>query len=292
MDSVLAGIWPWNAPDPSLPLVLSTAIGQQYLAGFLIGLGVGGVVGASTLGVAMFSLVAPVGSLKAFTAVVPVVNCVANFGTVSVYVKHADWKLVARMWPFIAGGIAIGTYLLPRIAEKHLRKTTSVVYAVVLAQSVLSRLSERRRAAAAAAAAKKDDDAAASVRTARDATIAFYSRIEVTAAVSLACGILTVVTNNSGPIFNIYLLNCGLGMDQFVASRSVIMAGKNLAKVGARTWSGGLTLPVLVHGAQIGALCLVGIQFAKPIKARTSPEFYKYFTWVVLAYTSIKMGMA
>jgi len=80
-------------------------------------------------------------------------------------------------------------------------------------------------------------------------------------------------------------------MNQFVASRSVIMAGKNLAKVAARAASGGLPAPVALHGLQLGALCLVGIQCAKPIKARTSPEFHKYFTWVVLAYTAVKMGL-
>ena len=36
---------------------------------------------------------------------------------------------------------------------------------------------------------------------------------------------------------------------------------------------------------------MVGIQIAKPLKKRTSPEFYKYFTWCVLAYTSVKMWL-
>jgi len=90
----------------------------------------------------------------------------------------------------------------------------------------------------------------------------------------------------------VYLLNIGLSMDQFVATRSVLMAGKNVAKVLARLVAGGLTLPVAIHGLKIGAVTLVGIQLAKPIKERTSPQFYKYFTWVILAYTSIKMWLS
>ena len=31
------------------------------------------------------------------------------------------------------------------------------------------------------------------------------------------------------------------------------------------------------------------VQLAKPIKARTSPEMYTYFTWGVLLYTCVKM---
>ena len=87
---MLDGIFPWSAPVAGLPVVLSVASARQYLSGFLIGCGVGGVVGASTLGVGMFSLSAPTGELKNFTAVVPVVNCCANVGTVLQYSKHAN----------------------------------------------------------------------------------------------------------------------------------------------------------------------------------------------------------
>ena len=289
--TIAGGVWPWTGPIEGLPLVLTESLGLQYLSGFLIGCGVGGVVGASTFGVAMFSLVAPVGSLKTFTSVVPVVNCVVNLGTVSVYVKHAEWSLCKRMWPFIIVGICIGTYLLPLIEERALRKMTSVVYAVVLAQSVSTFLQERRKAAKAAL--KKDDDRelAAKAARARAETVAFYAKWWVAAMISIVCGVLTVVTNNSGPIFNIYLLNCGLGMDQFVASRSVIMAGKNVAKVAARFASGTIDPSVVIHGLQIGLCGLLGIQAAKPIKERTSPEMYKYFTWCVLLYTSVKMWL-
>ena len=46
------------------------------------------------------------------------------------------------------------------------------------------------------------------------------------------------------------------------------------------------------HGLQIGVMCLVGIQCAKPIKDRTSPQLYKFFTWGVLLYTAVKMWFA
>ena len=120
----------------------------------------------------------------------------------------------------------------------------------------------------------------------------FYGRLEVAAAISILCGLLTVLTNNSGPIFNIYLLNCGLSMNQFVATRAVLMAGKNVAKVGARLVAGSISVPVIIHGLQIGVMCLVGIQCAKPIKDRTSPQLYKFFTWGVLLYTAVKMWFA
>ena len=52
------------------------------------------------------------------------------------------------------------------------------------------------------------------------------------------------------------------------------------------------SIPVIIHGLQIGVMCLVGIQCAKPIKDRTSPQLYKFFTWGVLLYTAVKMWFA
>ena len=43
-----------------------------------------------------------------------------------------------------------------------------------------------------------------------------------------------------------------------------------------------------VH-VQVGLCTVVGIQLAKPIKRRTSPAMYTYFTWCVLMYTCVKM---
>ena len=137
------------------------------------------------------------------------------------------------MWPFIVLGICVGTWLLPRIDEASLRKFTSVVYALVLAQSVSEYFLQKQRAKSA----QKEDDA---LKDQKKASEQFYGRIEVAAAISILCGLLTVLTNNSGPIFNIYLLNCGLSMNQFVATRAVLMAGKNVAKVGARFVAGSI----------------------------------------------------
>uniref|UniRef100_A0A7S2GZG8 Membrane transporter protein n=1 Tax=Octactis speculum TaxID=3111310 RepID=A0A7S2GZG8_9STRA len=261
-------------------LVTSHAIHYQYLAGLLVGLGVGGVVGASTLGVAMFSLIAPVGYLREFTAIVPIVNCIANLTTVFSNLKHAEWSFCLRLWPFVMIGIGAGTLLMPLVEEQYLRRITSVVYGAVFLQSVQSKFS-----AQFSLFKKSDDDKdGGSLKIER-----FYRSPAVMIFVSLICGILTVVCNNSGPIFNVYLLGCGLNMDQFVATRSVLMAGKNIAKVVARLIFGGLSKEVILHGIKIGSMTVIGTQLARPIKRRTSPQMYMYFTWCVLLYTCVKM---
>jgi uncharacterized membrane protein YfcA len=195
---MIDGVWPWG--EPGSELVLTHALEWQYLSGLLIGLGVGGVVGASTLGVAMFSLVAPAGSLREFTAIVPIINVMANFASISVYVKHANWALCFRMWPYILAGIAAGALLLPLLAESQLRRMTSLVYGGVLAQQLYDKYSEYRAARTLVKGNTGTDDGAMRRRRA-----AFYTQTWVMALVSLVCGMVTVITNNSGPIFNIYV---------------------------------------------------------------------------------------
>jgi len=270
-------------------VVLQHALGYQYLSGFLIGLGMGGVVGASTIGVAMFSLMAPEGHLNDFTAIVPVVNCVSSFVTLSVYVKNANWKLCLRMWPFITIGIALGTKVLMLLDEGSLRRASSIIYALVLLQRVVEAIQDWHKAKANKAMCGDSKDNGEVAKRAKFERARVYNSLPIMAFVALNCGIITVVTNNSGPIFNIYLLACGLDMNEFVASRSVLMAGKNLAKTLARIYSGGISLPRFIHGLQVGALSYLGVQCAKPIKARTSTTFYEYFTLCVLLYTTIKM---
>ena len=80
----------------------------------------------------------------------------------------------------------------------------------------------------------------------------FYGRRRWLPAISPPVRFATVLTNNSGPIFNIYLLNCGLSMNQFVArsGRPCSWLGKNVAKVGARLVAGSISVPVIIHGLQ------------------------------------------
>mmetsp|Transcript_69893 Transcript_69893/g.167773 ORF Transcript_69893/g.167773 Transcript_69893/m.167773 type:complete len:289 (+) Transcript_69893:67-933(+) len=274
--------------DVEVDLVLLHGLPFQYLSGFLIGMGMGGVTGSSTLGVAMFSLIAPKGHLNDFTSIVPVVNAVSSLATISVYLKHANWRLCWRMWPAILCGIALGTLILPILSETSLRRSSSVIYGLVLGQQVYEKVKEFREERRL----KKDDDSIDAKAKIKESRTIFYNQLWVSSAVSVLCGVITVVTNNSGPIFNVYLLACGLDMNEFVASRSVLMAGKNLAKTVARVYSGHLSLLRFGHGCLVGALSYLGVQAAKPIKRRISTEFYEYFTWCVLLYTCVRMWFA
>ena len=78
-----------------------------------------------------------------------------------------------------------------------------------------------------------------------------YNTWYVSGAVASFCGWITIIANASGPIFDVYLLSCGLSMDQFVSTRGVFMLGSNMFKVISRLMNGSITIPMLYHGITV-----------------------------------------
>ena len=93
--------------------------------------------------------------------------------------------------------------------------------------------------------------AAKALKEARQQKAKLYNTWYVTGAVASFCGWITIIANASGPIFDVYLLSCGLSMDAFVATRGVFMLGSNMFKVISRLLNGSVSLPMLYHGITV-----------------------------------------
>lgn len=294
--------------------VVSEQLLVQALNAFLIGLGMGGCPGASTLGVAMFPVIAPEGYVKQFLAVVPVICLCSSSSTLIFNYKGAMWSKVKQMAAFLILGIGLGVVSLPYFSDRGLKKTIAATYATLLAQRLYEQYQKYK-----ANQAKKNDDLTASKsqpkgtassnktasvrasspsprngpqKAAKDeksevdpvkATEQLYDSNTVAWPAALFCGWITVVANSSGPIFNIYLLACGYNMDQFVATRAVFMATNNFCTVVSRTLSGSLNQPLILHGVMIGVVCVFGVLAGKPLKKIMNPAWYEYLTYISLA---------
>jgi len=300
--------------------VVSEQLLMQALNAFLIGLGMGGCPGASTLGVAMFPVIAPEGYVKQFLAVVPVICLCSSSSTLIFNYKGAMWSKVKQMAAFLILGIGLGVVSLPFFSDRGLKKTIAATYATLLAQRLYEQYQKYK-----ANQAKKNDDLTASksqrkgtaksspptkgtassnktgsVRASSPPPLEFtkdeksevdpvkateqlYDSNTVAWPAALFCGWITVVANSSGPIFNIYLLACGYNMDQFVATRAVFMATNNFCTVVSRALSGSLNQPLILHGVMIGVVCVFGVLAGKPLKKIMNPAWYEYLTYISLS---------
>lgn len=87
----------WLRLCPADDRVASHHFCLQCLCSLLVGLGMGGLAGSSTLGVAVFALASPQGYLCQYTAVVPVVCACCSAAVVGVYLEHASWSKCFQM---------------------------------------------------------------------------------------------------------------------------------------------------------------------------------------------------
>jgi len=270
------------AAEPDHLLVVSTELPAQAFNAFLIGLGMGGMPGASTLGVAMFPVLAPDGYVKQYLAVVPVICLCSSSSALLFNYKGAVWSKVWQMAAFLLIGIGIGIWSLPFFSEAALKRTLATTYAALLAQRFWVQFQN-----AMLSMQKKTDKG---MYVGDDTTShKLYNSSRVAWPAALFCGWITVVANSSGPILNIYLLACGYTMDQFVATRAVFMATNNLATVTGRIAAKSLDTALIVHGVKLGTFCVAGVLAGKPIKNRLDPKWYEYLSYISLSTAIYKL---
>jgi len=269
------------AAAPEL-LVTTSQLSLQAFNAFLIGVGMGGMPGASTLGVAMFPVIAPEGYVKQFLAVVPVICLCSSSSTLLFNYKGAVWGKVRQMAVFLFIGIGLGILSLPFFTDIALKRTIATTYATLLAQRLYVQYQNFM-----ALRRKKTDKAAKEADPSE--SFKLYDSNKVAWPAALFCGWITVVANSSGPIFNIYLLACGYDMNQFVATRAVFMATNNFATVVSRVLAGSLDWTLICHGVKIGSCCVVGVLAGKPIKKLLSPKWYEYLTYFSLSSSIYKL---
>ena len=87
----------WLRLCPADNRVASNHFCLQCLCSLLVGLGMGGLAGSSTLGVAVFALASPQGYLCQYNAVVPIVCACCSAAVVGVYLEHASWSKCFQM---------------------------------------------------------------------------------------------------------------------------------------------------------------------------------------------------
>ena len=298
----------WLQSCPADEIVVQNHFWVQCLSSMLVGMGMGGLAGTSTLGVSYFALWAPAGYACQYMAIVPVVCMVSSFSVFFAYLSHAQWGKCFEMWPALCFGIFLGQHTLPLFSDRMLNMTCAIVYGIVLTQRIAERTKEilhqreRQRMTAAAggtkgAAAKKaraQEEAIQARLRAEKAT--HYNQRWVGACVALFCGWITIIANSSGPIFDVFLLSCGFSMNEFVATRGVFMAANNVFKVvirlqaGSLTWRGLYDTSLLRHGLVVGLCAYIGVHVAKPAKKLMTPQVCEYCTWPLLAYTCYKLA--
>jgi len=174
------------------------------LAAFTTGLSKTGIAGLGVLAVALFANALP--PRESTGALLPLLLCADVFG-VAMFRKHASWKHLGRLFPWVVPGVVLGYFALGHINNIQIAR----LIGWILISMVAIHWWRQRRSAAD------------------------QSNLPHTLWFSALCGMLagftTMVANAAGPVMTLYFLSVGLPKLVFVGTGAWFFMSVNAFKV-------------------------------------------------------------
>jgi uncharacterized membrane protein YfcA len=228
------------------------------LCAILAGMAKTGVPGLGILVVpVMFSVVGE--HISAPGALLPLL-CAADCFAVFYFRRHARaWDLM-HLFPWVAGGIAIGTAVLHVVSDDWLRLLVGVIVLVMVSAHLL-----RKRV--------PDDRLVGRSQGWRSALL-----------FGVLTGFATTVANAAGPVMNLYLLSMDLPKEQFMGTGAWFFFLVNLVKVPIYIWQGMITPASLLIDLWLLPGLVLGVLLGKRVYDLIPQRLFEYF---VLSFTII-----
>ncbi|MGW8123897.1 sulfite exporter TauE/SafE family protein [Roseivirga echinicomitans] len=224
-------------------------------AAFVLGLSKSGIKGISIIIVALMVFVF---DAKASTGILLPMLLVGDVSAVIYYNRHAQWKYLFRLLPFMMLGVVLGTFVGKEMNEELFRKSMAIV---IFISAVIMFWWDRRKSKAV------------------PQHIAFAGFMGLTA------GFTTMVGNLAGSFSNIFFLAMRLPKEAFIGTTAWLFLIVNLFKVPFHVFSWGtitwetlqvnlVTVPVILLGL------FIGIKLLKKVNDKLFRQF-------ILAMTAI-----
>jgi len=226
---------------------------------FFMGLGKGGVPGSSTLASAFFALLAPAGGVNQMMALVVPTTMMSDVLVGMAYFKSARWDLAGQLLLWTGVGVACGVQINAAITDDQVRRLVGAVFVAVCIYQVYEKYLAKKKSVKEEAAYKQ-----------------FMSSYWVLAPCGIIGGIASYITNNMGPMLNVYWL--ALNMDKYalVGTRSATFMSINFIKFALRFHAGDLELSSMEAGFKLGLVACVGVLVAKIWLKHASERVFKF----------------
>ena len=204
---------------------------QAAIAAFLTGFSKTGVVG---LGVLIVPLMADVFPAKASTGALLPMLIFGDLFAVAWYRQHAQWRVLARILPWVLPGLVLGYVALKHTSSEALGHGMGwLILLLVVLEIVRKRGGEWLEE--------------------RLPHVWWFSALMGTLA-----GFTTMVGNLGGPIATVYLLSMGLEKREFIGTGAWYYLIGNLAKVPFSAGLGLITARSLLFDLETAPIILIG----------------------------------
>ena len=232
--------------------------GQWLLIGvaaFLIGLSKAGIRG---IDVAQVTIMAFIFGSKASTGIVLLLLCLADVFSVSYYHRHAQWKYLKILMPWLLIGVLVGVFLGKDMNEVLFRKSMAVI---ILAAILLLFLFEFKK------------------------NIKIPERGWFGSSMGLISGVTTMLGNLAGAFSTLYFMALKVPKDHFIGTVSWLFLIINLFKVPFQIifWKN-VTMETFKYDLVLAPMVIFGFFVGVKIVKRMTNDTYRK---MVLALTLI-----
>jgi uncharacterized protein len=219
-----------------VPDLSTTAWLLVGISALLVGFAKTAIGGVASISIAVFAAVLPA---KQSTGTLLPLLMVGDVMAVLVYRRHANWRLLWRLFPWVAVGTLLGVLFIATVDDTVMRRSIGVALLLLVALQLLGRGGRLQQLAA------RQDSSAGGRRT-------------VSSVVGIAAGVLTMVANAAGAVMTLYLLMAGTLMLEFLGTGAWFFFLVNVFKVPFSAGLGLLDGPALLLDLVLAPLVVVG----------------------------------
>lgn len=219
--------------------------------------------GLSGLGLAIIPLMALIFGAKSSTGVILPMLIAADIMAVLYYRRHAVWKHIIIILPWVAAGIFIALMIGKFINDNQFR---ILMLSVVWIMLILMVLNDLRK--------KNEDHVPHNM---------FFGAI-----MGLTGGFATMIGNSAGPVFTLYFLAMRLPKKEFIGTSAWLYLIMNTGKLPlqALVWKN-ITMTSLIPGLISIPVIALGIFIGIHIVKLFSDSFYRYFVILTTIVSSV-----
>lgn len=239
------------------------------LAALFVGLAKTSIGGLGTLSVVIFASQLP--ARESTGALLPLLM-LGDVLAVVAYRRHANWMLLARLFPWVAVGVVLGALFVARVDDAMMRRSIGIVLLALVAVQLISRHDRVRGWRA---------DPTASRRTA-------LQRV-ATASLGACAGFVTMVANAAGPVTTIYFLMAGLPMLEFLGTGAWFFLVVNTFKLPFSIGLGLIDVPSLGTDAVLAPVVLLGGLIGYLSVRRINQKQFEWLALVLAAVSSVPL---
>jgi uncharacterized membrane protein YfcA len=239
------------------------------LAALFVGLAKTSMGGLGTLSVVIFASQLP--ARESTGALLPLLM-VGDVLAVVAYRRHANWRLLARLFPWVAVGVVLGAVFVARVDDSVMRRSIGIVLLALVGVQLVSR-----------------HDRARGWRT--DANGSRHTPVQriATASVGICAGFVTMVANAAGPVTTMYFLMAGLPMLEFLGTGAWFFLVVNAFKMPFSIGLGLIDAPALGTDAVLVPVVLVGGLIGYLSVRRINQKQFEWLALVLAAVSAVPL---